>query len=111
MGIGMNEASTEQKLELIHQIRAQYNRDQCDMNHREQILYGSSYPTSSGEAAPINSTFKLRLFLAGLLLVLLIVLDMTGNTFAGIETQKIFAALAENFEEKIDWSTLMEYDQ
>ena len=120
MRITMNAASTEQKLELIQQIRAQYNKDQFDMNHREQILYGRSMPRNTYEPmSPVSrsyeyyasenqdtymehSTFKFRLLLAGFLFVMIVALDSTGNKFAGIETGTIFEALAENYEDKVD---------
>lgn len=100
------EVSTEQKLELVQQIRAQYHRDQFDMNNRERILYGrgtgylGAYNARDTYEATVGSTFTLRLFVAALLFVLIIALDKSGNTLAGMETEEIFTVLSENVEIK-----------
>ena len=102
----MSDISTEQKLELVQQIRAQHNKDKFDMNNREQILYGRStnyhnhYVENQSYEFSSGSTFTLRLFLATLLFLFVIALDKSGNNFAGMETQEIFTVLSENVEIK-----------
>ena len=105
----MNDATVEQKLELVQQIRSQYNKNQYDLLNREQILYGRALPRDSytyenpaEEAEPVRSTFKLRLFAAGLLFILLVALDITGKSIACFETGKIFTILAQDYEKQID---------
>ena len=100
------EISTEQKLELVQQIRAQYHKDKFDMNNRERILYGrdighqGDYRARDIYESASGSTFTLRLFVAALLFLLIIALDKSGNTFAGMETEEIFTVLSENVEIK-----------
>ena len=100
------EVSTEQKLELVQQIRAQYHKDKFDMNNRERILYGrgigyqGNYSAHDTYEATSGSTFTLRLFVAALLFLLIIALDKSGNTLAGMETEEIFTVLSENVEIK-----------
>ena len=36
----MNDITVDKKLQLINQVRSQYNKDQYDLQHREQLLYG-----------------------------------------------------------------------
>lgn len=112
----MSDATVEKKLELVQQIRSQYNKNQFDLLNREQILYGRTMPRESytyenpaEEAAlPVGSTFKLRLFAAGFLFVLIIALDITGKSLAGLETGQIFTILAQDYEKEI--STWVEAD-
>ena len=102
----MKDISTEQKLELVHQIRAQYNRNQFDMNNRERILYGrgmnyhNNYLENESDNTSSRSTFTLRLFMAALLFLFIIALDKSGNSFAGMEITEIFTVLSENVEIK-----------
>ncbi len=106
----MSDTTVEKKLELVQQIRSQYNKNQFDLLNREQILYGRTMPREqpytydnpTEEVIPVGSTFKLRLFVAGILFVLIIALDVTGKSLAGLETGKIFTILAQDYEQEID---------
>ncbi len=105
----MSDTTVEKKLELVQQIRSQYNKNQFDLLNREQILYGRTMPRESSytyenpaeETEPIRSTFKLRLFAAGILFVLIVALDVTGKSLAGLKAQQIFTILAKDYEQEI----------
>lgn len=108
----MNHISTEQKMELVHQVRSKYNRDQYDLSNRERILYGRStarpqndyHESLSGyepygdpdQEAPV-STFRLRLLLALIVGIGIILLDGYGIKLGGISTDQIFEAIAEDY--------------
>lgn len=108
----MSGISVNQKLQLVQQVRSQYNRNQYDLRSREQILYGRSsavraaehdeltaygYDTG-GETELPKSTFKLRFLAALILLVAVMVFDNNGHTLLGIDTGQIFAAISEDFD-------------
>ena len=38
----MSNVTTEQKLQLVQQVRSRYHEDQYDMSNRERLLYGRS---------------------------------------------------------------------
>ncbi len=106
----MSDTTVEKKLELVQQIRYKYNKNQFDLLNREQILYGRTMPRESSytyenpaeETEPVRSTFKLRLFAAGILFVLIVALDITGKSLAGLETKQFFAILAQDYEKEIN---------
>lgn len=108
----MSDISVDKKLQLVQQVRSQYNQNQYDLRSREQILYGRSsavraaaqdelpvygYDTGSEDGLP-KSTFKIRFLAALILLVAVMVFDNNGHTLFGIDTRQIFAAISENFD-------------
>lgn len=116
----MSDTTMEKKLELVQQIRSQYNKNQYDLFHREQILYGRTsqenyrnqikgdsftmpYPEENTDDLNDGvSFFKVRLLLAAVLLGGIILLDLSGGDIAGITTGQIFDAISEDYEEDID---------
>lgn len=105
----MEEISTEQKLQLVQQIRSQYNRNRYDMNHREQILYGRTsflkerLSTSETEADVVltSVSLKFRCALAALLFIFAVVSDFFGIEPLGLEMQQIFTYIAADYRESM----------
>ncbi len=108
----MSDIPVEKKLELVHQIRSRYRSDQSDLVNREQILYGRSMSQgavnlndysyskeASGEKEGVfrDNTFKIRLAIAGILVLLIILFDRSGKTFAGISTEQLFQAIETDY--------------
>lgn len=110
----MNDTTTERKLELIKQIRSQHHQNRYELHNREQILYGQTFPKEitainnfSEETISIKNTFKIRFFIAALLFGLVIGLDMTGKSLAGLDAENIYTLLAESYEDNIEvWVNL-----
>ncbi len=105
----MSNISAEKKLELLRQIRSRNQRDRYDMFHREHLLYGTSKYTPEnyedldeyGEAEEEFQSFPLRALLALGLFLLIIVCDMSGRTFLGIQASQCFSAISESYESSI----------
>lgn len=104
----MEEISTEQKLQLVQQIRSQYNRNRYDMNHREQILYGrtsllkeSSTSEAEADVALTSVSLKFRCALAALLFIFTVVSDFFGIKPLGLEMQQIFKYIAADYRESM----------
>lgn len=101
--------SVDQKLELMRQIRSRYQRDRYDMFHRERLLYGktSPYPVEEGEYPETEepganfSTLPLRALLALGLFLLIVICDMSGRSFLGIQAAQCFSAISENYDTAI----------
>ena len=129
-------------MELVHQVRSQYHRNQSDLMSREQILYGNrkigknakstqsnagikgndsikgnddrkdnNSIDSNGSVNSINSvnsiegienTLKFRLAIAGILLLLVILFDISEKSFVGISTEQLFQTIG------MDYGTMME---
>lgn len=51
---------------------------------------------------PTESTFRLRLAIAGILLLLVIIFDLSGKSLAGITTQQVFRAISTDYGAVID---------
>ncbi len=109
----MSDVTMDQKLQLVQQVRARYHEDQFDLSNRERILYGRSditpVRTQSGNPygelmppaeGPV-SFFRIRFFIAALLLTVVILMDKNGIAVAGITADKIFQAISDDYEEKI----------
>jgi len=117
----MRDINVEKKLQLVHQVRSQHNRNQYDMRTREQILYGKSsadnftgkkvkpdfslndpinyadYDTPYAEPASFFSSLKLRIIIAFVLFAGLLILDMSGSTLFGLDTAVIFESVAADY--------------
>lgn len=115
----------EKKLQLVKQIRSQYNQNQCDLSNREQILYGRiSCKTSlgsqndsfhkivrHGETTAINDaedttvsaseSLKLRSVLAAILFLFAILFDLFGVQPAGVKMQQVFEVIAADYQENM----------
>ncbi len=109
----MSNVSTEQKMRLVQQVRSRYSEDQYDLTNRERILYGRSSPRSTEEGSwteqypypedmPRPSLFKIRLLLALIIFGAVIAMDTSGINVAGITAEKIFEAIAADYEDTID---------
>lgn len=103
----MSNISMEKRLELVKQVRSQYQRNQYDMSNREQILYGRTAMAEEGggfqegvdnrqETRP-RSSFRLRLFLAVLLAAGVIFLKENEIEIAGIAMEEVFQAISADY--------------
>ena len=111
MGIGMSNISVEKKLELLQQIRSRNQRDRYDMFHRENLVYGRTrtflpddmedMEEFDGEYGERFQSFPLRVLLALGLFLMIIVCDMSGRSFLGIQMNQCFSAIAEDYESSI----------
>lgn len=113
----MNDATMEQKLRLVQQVRSRYQEDQYDLSNRERILYGRSgvslgrrgyssvYDDPYQDDMPLPgeaSSFRLRLFLAMFLAIMVIVMDTNHITVAGITTDQIYEVISADYEEALE---------
>lgn len=108
----MSRIATEQKLQLIQQIRSRYRENRYDMYNREQILYGraacppdAEFLEDTGEITEPEarvSGFWLRLFLAALLFAALVAMDVNDIQIAGITADTIMEAISVDYESRID---------
>ncbi len=107
----MGNISVEQKLNMLHQLRARYDNDRTDLMRREQILYGQTSPVHSSEfynsqyqeegacsnTSSVRGTFRIR-FLAAIVLVLLLILtDRKDKDFFGVSTSEIYTLIEEDY--------------
>jgi len=96
----MSDFSTEQKLQLVQQIRSQHSRNKYDMQNRERILY--SYPMKytakdcSAEGKEISS-LKIRVIVTVILVMLVIGLDVLNVKPMGLDMEKVFQMMGENY--------------
>ena len=106
----MKNVSSEQKLQLIQQIRSRYNEDRYDMRDRERILYGreSVRPWEEDGIDPERerpqSTFRLRVLVAVLLFAAVVMIDSNGTSLWGLTAEKIYQIISTDYEDKIvEW--------
>lgn len=117
----MDNISTEQKLELVKQIRSKYNENISDMSQRERVLYGRTsysgkedvksfsmvdrswyYDEPTGEDSMEHFSFgRVRFLIAIILLTGVITLDLSGKSLMGVSMDKVFAAISQDYEEEI----------
>ncbi len=107
----MSKITVEQKLTMLNQLRSQYDKNQSDLMRREQILYGRTSVSSSGENSerwagtdaesfsdtPIKGTFRIRLIIAVILAVIMIVYDKNDKEILGVSTEQIYTVIAEDY--------------
>ncbi|MBQ8233046.1 MAG: hypothetical protein IJZ34_14150 [Lachnospiraceae bacterium] len=123
----MGNISTEQKLQLIRQVRSQHSRDQSDLMARERLLYGrtgdylhegyrerpKAFITAAGDSyeglyddmpanPPGRNMFALRLLAALVLLVLFILTDKNNSPFLGISTSEVFSMIENDYYEQLE---------
>ena len=112
----MSDITIEKKLELMQQIRARNEQNRFDMSRREQIIYGrtATNPYSEPERTWDNNltmdvadeeeefqTFPLRILLSLALFLLIIICDLSGKSFMGINASQCFHAIAVDYESSI----------
>ena len=76
-------------------------------SHREYSLGGEYRIADSNlkedtEGIVSDDSFKLRFTLAAALFITLILLDISGKSFAGISTKQMFQMIETDYEEAID---------
>lgn len=106
----MKNVSSEQKLQLIQQIRSRYNEDRYDMRERERILYGreSVRPWEEDDMDPEReqqrpqSTFRLRILLAVLLFAAVVMMDSNKTSLGGLTAEKIYQIISADYEDKLE---------
>jgi len=95
----MSDFSTEQKLQLVQQIRSQHSRNKYDMQNRERILYSNpvKYPIKdcATEVKEISS-LKIRIIVTVILVMLAIGLDILKVSPLGLDMEKVFQMIEEN---------------
>lgn len=107
----MSDITTEQKLQLVQQIRSRYKENRYDIHRREHILYGKpfpvygeseDYPGEPTERNPASSSLKGRLLVAVMLFIGLVVLQENQMKIAGITSEKIYEMISADYETEID---------
>lgn len=107
----MSDITTEQKLQLVQQIRSRYKENRYDIHRREHILYGKTfpvygesedYPEGLGGRTPGASSLKGRLIVAVMLFIGLVVLQENQMKIAGITSEKIYEMISADYETEID---------
>lgn len=101
----MSDVTMNKKLQLVQQVRNQYNQNQYDLESREQILYGRTSNRMAMERTDKLDdtipekigTFRLRLTIALMLLFSVLILDINGQAIFGIQTKTIFSYIAKDF--------------
>ena len=106
----MSELNVERKLELTKQIRSQNAKDRFDLSRREQIIYGkttentiaNSFTYDENEAEEDTlPTLPLRFLLAVGLFLMIIMCDVSGESFLGISAKQCFEAIGQDYESSI----------
>lgn len=114
----MDNISMEKKLELVHQVRSQYQKNQYDLMSRENLLYGkTSRPLEysgdkfiSGENQKKSAdeeglfrdgTVKIRYAIAAVLLLIIILMDQSGKSIAGVSVEQLFQMLEADYGDTI----------
>ena len=113
----MSDITVDKKLQLINQVRSQYNKDQYDLQHREQLLYGRTserrrqpeteyVPTANYEVTGRISPLRIRLLAALGLFFLLLILDMSGTSLFGLQMSQVFDYIARDMDAST-WESAM----
>lgn len=114
----MSEMTADGKLELVKQIREEYNRNMYDMSNREKILYGRTtrhdYDQNLSElsqtrdedyinTAPVSrGLFRIRFLAATFFFLLLFTMRSKGFTIAGYSYEDICNAVSCDYADSID---------
>ena len=100
--------SVDKKMELLRQIRARHQQDRNDLVRREKILYGMTGDYAADDLAeePLDdelrfNSFPIRIMMAVGLFLLIVICDMSGKSFMGIETAQCFSAISEDYESSV----------
>ncbi len=100
----MEEISTEQKLQLVQQIRNQHQSNQYDMYHRERVLY-DKMPGAVAESDANTGGMEYRRFrgaIAALLFIFTIVFDLFGVQPFGYAMEEVFGVIAVDYREEVE---------
>lgn len=113
----MSEISVENKLQLVQQVKNQYNKNQYDLTNREQILYGRtsshSYDMENRYLPNMDTIMpdaeghlfmhsRIRLILAVVLATVFIACDSMGLSVFGWDTNTIFTAISRDVSQEIE---------
>lgn len=99
----MSEIPMEKKLELVRQVRKQYQKNQQDLVMRENILTGreqNEKPSSdmgNEEGIILDGSIKLRFIIAVILLITVIYIDQSGRTISGVSSDLVFQLIANDW--------------
>lgn len=102
----MGDISADQKLELVRQIRNQYEQNQYDIRHRESVLYGGlrscgkeeSWDEQAEENKILRDIKVLRIALALMFIIAAVMFDQLKIAPLGIPMEQIFTAISENYD-------------
>lgn len=104
----MNEITTEQKIQLVQQIRNQNSQNRYDMSARERILYGSTPPVASSNITDTDNnkliaseSLKCRGAIAAMLLIFAIVFEIMGVKLFGMEMEQIFTYISADYVDDV----------
>lgn len=92
----MSNFNTEQKLQVVQQIRSQHARNKYDMQNRERILYNYPPITDASSDTKEITTLKIRILVTVILVILAIGLDILNVSPMGLEIEKVFQMIGEN---------------
>lgn len=107
----MSDFTTEQKLQLVQQIRSRYKENRYDIHRREHILYGKTfpvygesedYPEDPNGRSPASASLKGRMLVAVMLFIGLVVLQENQMKIAGITSEKIYEMISADYEMEIE---------
>lgn len=99
--------STEKKLQLVKLLRSEDTNNRIRMRSREELLYGRSGrdhvmqtmtfedAEAGGYEEPVFSSLKLRMVIAGLLLVGFVVWDNGYLSIPLVKSEQVYEALSE----------------
>lgn len=95
----MEHISTEKKMELIRTIREENARNKSRIRQREHILFGKEVPLVDferrenemgiAEEMPSATGLKIRLFLAAILFLGFVIMDMGKISLQGVDSARI----------------------
>lgn len=113
----MEHISTEKKMELIRTIREENARNKNRIHQREHILFGKEMPlveferreneTSIAEEMPSSAGLKIRLFLAAILFLGFVIMDMGKISLQGVDSARI----QEEISKDVTRSVLNEFQK
>lgn len=106
----MLDLSVEQKLEIVRQIKDQYNQNQFDLSNRKRILYGTidsyeyGYEKEQIERMDVvthKAKFSIRVMLSIILLTAYILCDILQVSPYGIDMHQIYQIIASDYSETV----------
>lgn len=96
----MSDIPADRRLELIRMVREEQNRNHMTIRRRSSVLYGDTYlhpQTEEGESFSLpHSGLKLRILIAVILFLSFLILERSGTSILGINTQTIFETIGDN---------------
>lgn len=109
IGERMSEVNSEQKIQLVQQIRTQYEKNQCDIKNRKQLMFGNGYDMTMQNAGMIpqenssakSESLKCRCAIAALLFIFTIIFDLIGAHPFGVSMEQVFTAIATDYQKNM----------